>query len=78
MTPAFASFSAFLAMGGYGFYVWLSLGVTLLALLVLLAHSALQRRRILADIRRHQARERRIRAARESQSVSGGYHARTP
>ncbi|MGL5037996.1 MAG: heme exporter protein CcmD, partial [Aeromonas sp.] len=28
----FASFSDFLAMGGYGFYVWLSFGLTLVCL----------------------------------------------
>lgn len=78
MTPAFQSFSAFWAMGGYAFYVWLSVGMTLLALLALVIHTRWQRRAILADVRRHQARERRIRAAREQQHTPGGYHARTP
>jgi len=30
----FASFSDFLAMGGYAFYVWLSFGLTLVCLSV--------------------------------------------
>lgn len=77
MTPAFASFSAFLSMGGYALYVWLSVAATLLPLLILLVHSLVQRRAILAETRRHQAREQRIRAAREPQSSRGGNHART-
>ena len=35
---AFASFAEFIAMGGYGFYVWLSYGATVLALLALVWH----------------------------------------
>ncbi len=34
--PAFSSWESFLAMGGYGFYVWWSLAVSILVLALLL------------------------------------------
>ena len=36
MNAAFSSWPAFLAMGGYAFYVWLAVAVTLLSLAALL------------------------------------------
>lgn len=78
MSPAFASFGEFLAMGGYAFYVWLAVGVTLLALLALAGHSLVQQRAILAEIRRFQARAARVRASREQHTGQEGKHARTP
>ncbi|PKH24473.1 heme exporter protein CcmD [Enterobacterales bacterium CwR94] len=59
MTPAFDSVADFIAMGGYAFYVWLSVCVTLVALMGLILHTALQRRFLLRDIRQRQAREHR-------------------
>jgi heme exporter protein D len=35
---AFDTITEFLAMGGYGFYVWLSYGITVLVLLALVWH----------------------------------------
>lgn len=64
MMPAFVSWHAFFAMGGYAFYVWLAVVCTLISLGGLVMHTLLQRRRLLADIRQRQARERRIRAAK--------------
>lgn len=63
MTPAFASWHAFFAMGGYAFYVWLAVAAALLSLGALVAHTVWQRRRILADIRQRQSRERRRQAS---------------
>ncbi|WP_459176644.1 heme exporter protein CcmD [Ewingella americana] len=60
MNAAFSSWQAFFNMGGYAFYVWLSVAATLISLTVLVVHTALQRRYILADVRRRQAREKRI------------------
>lgn len=60
MNAAFSSWQAFFDMGGYAFYVWLSVAVTLISLVALVAHTALQRRYILADVSRRQAREKRI------------------
>ncbi|MBS0970322.1 heme exporter protein CcmD [Chimaeribacter arupi] len=64
MSPAFSSWAAFFAMGGYAFYVWLSVGVTLLTLAGLLLHTVLQRRQVIAAVRRREARETRIRASK--------------
>lgn len=69
MTPAFSSLSAFFAMGGYAFYVWLAVICTLVPLGGLLLHTLLQRRRLLAEIRLRQSRERRIRSAKMKQAA---------
>ncbi len=66
MNAAFDSWSAFFAMGGYAFYVWLAVAATLISLLGLVAHTVWQRRQLLAEIGRRQARERRIRHAQQS------------
>ena len=63
MTPAFSSWSDFFAMGGYAFYVWLAVILTLIPLIGLVLHTLLFRRRLLAEIRQRQSRERRTRAA---------------
>jgi heme exporter protein D len=60
MNAAFSSWQAFFDMGGYAFYVWLSVAATLISLIALVAHTLVQRRQILADVRRRQAREKRI------------------
>ncbi|CAJ0995143.1 heme exporter protein CcmD [Sodalis praecaptivus] len=61
MNAAFSSWPAFLAMGGYAFYVWLAVAVTLLSLAVLLGHTLMARRQLLRAIRRQQARAERRR-----------------
>ena len=71
MTPAFASWSDFFAMGGYAFYVWLAVILTLIALFGLVLHTVLFRRRLLTEIRQRQSRERRIRAAKSKKAASG-------
>jgi heme exporter protein D len=63
MTPAFASWSDFFAMGGYAFYVWLAVALTVFPLLLLVVHTANQRRTILRGVAQQRARERRMRAA---------------
>ena len=70
MTPAFSTWQDFLAMGGYGFYVWLAVSVTLLALAALAGHTVWQRRQLLKSVQQYQARERRIRAAKMKQAAS--------
>lgn len=47
---AFASLADVLHMDGHGFYVWLSYGVTLLALVALVVIPLMARRRLLRDI----------------------------
>lgn len=70
MMAAFSSWHDFLAMGGYGFYVWLAVSFTLLSLIALVAHTLWQRRQLLKSVRQYQARERRIRAAKMKQAAS--------
>jgi len=59
----FDSFSAFLAMGGYGFYVWLSYGVTALLLVILLINSKSQNKAVIKHIIARQKRENKLRQA---------------
>ena len=72
MNAAFASWHEFFLMGGYAFYVWLSVSITLLSLLGLVAHTCWQRRRVLAEIRQKQSRDRRIRAAKAKRQTAAG------
>ncbi|WP_018693190.1 heme exporter protein CcmD [Algicola sagamiensis] len=48
---AFDSFEAFIQMGGYGFYVWLSYGSTALIMVGLIGQSIFSRRRLIQEIR---------------------------
>lgn len=48
----------FLHMGGYGFYVWTSYGITLLILIINIILPARQKTRLLADIARKLRRAR--------------------
>lgn len=65
MTSAFHSWSDFWQMGGYAFYVWLAVAVTVLSLLVVVWHACWQHRALLADVQRQMARERRMLVARK-------------
>ncbi|AVT58407.1 heme exporter protein CcmD [Pectobacterium versatile] len=69
MNIAFTSWQDFFAMGGYAFYVWLAVVLTLLPLSVLVGHTLLSRRTLLSDIRRQQAREQRKSTARQSETM---------
>lgn len=70
MTPAFSSFSAFLSMGGYAFYVWLSVVVAVAAFGLLTLQALWRRRALFNDVRRQQSRERRIAAARNEKEAA--------
>ncbi|WP_296046129.1 heme exporter protein CcmD [uncultured Alteromonas sp.] len=65
----FDSLQAFFAMGGYALYVWLSFGVSLLALVWVVADSASAHKKLLRNAREEQARQSRIAAARKAQTV---------
>lgn len=67
MNPAFNSWAAFFAMGGYGSYIWLAVAATLLSLLGLWLQTRWQHQQLLADIQRREAREKRIQQANKSQ-----------
>lgn len=66
MTPAFSSWQAFFNMGGYGFYVWLAVAVTVIALSGLIIQTVAQRKNLLTEIQRRQQREQRIEQAKLS------------
>ncbi|MFK3869736.1 heme exporter protein CcmD [Pseudoalteromonas rhizosphaerae] len=61
----FDSFSDFIAMGGYGFYVWLSFGSCALILLGILVSSLNDTKRIMASVQQQAAREARIKHAQQ-------------
>ncbi len=62
----FESFSEFLNMGGYAFYVWLSYGVTFGSLGTLLFLSLRQKRSVLLEISKKMEREDRLKETRSS------------
>lgn len=62
----FNSFTDFIAMGGYGFYVWLSFGFTFVVLLALVVSSLRRASQIKAEIFKSLDREKRITQAKEA------------
>lgn len=69
MNSAFSSWSDFFAMGGYAFYVWLAVAMTLIPLAILVVHTVMQHRAILRGIVQQRARESRLRAAQAREAV---------
>lgn len=65
----FASFSDFLAMGGYGFFVWLSFGGSLAALLGLDWYSKRQQQQFIQQQSGRAAREARVRQQQDREQV---------
>lgn len=65
----FSSLSDFLAMGGYGFYVWLSFGLSWLSLIGIIVSTRLKRRSLLEELRNKQARESRRQAAQQMENT---------
>ncbi|WP_338411527.1 heme exporter protein CcmD [Pseudoalteromonas nigrifaciens] len=63
----FDSFSDFIAMGGYGFYIWLSFGTCALILLGILVNSLRDTKRIMASVEQQIIREARIKKAKQEQ-----------
>ncbi|MBH0059946.1 heme exporter protein CcmD [Pseudoalteromonas sp. NZS71] len=64
----FDSFSDFIAMGGYGFYIWLSFGTCALILLGILVNSLRDTKRIMASVEQKIIREARIKKAKQEQA----------
>lgn len=56
----FESWQDFLQMGGYGFYVWLSYGISFAAIVILAIQSYRDKNAVLREVRREQAREQRV------------------
>ncbi|VUZ07679.1 heme exporter protein C, cytochrome c-type biogenesis protein [Salmonella enterica subsp. enterica serovar Typhimurium] len=67
VSPAFSSWSDFFAMGGYAFFVWLAVAMTVAPLAL---HTVLQRRAILRGVAQQRAREARMRAAQAQQEAA--------
>ena len=63
----FDSFSAFIDMGGYGFYVWLSYGVTIALLLILILSSVTGHKQVIKNIAQRKQREDKLRQVRKQQ-----------
>jgi len=61
----FDSFSAFIDMGGYGFYVWLSYGVTTALLLILILGSMTRHKQVIKNIAQRKQREDKLRQVRK-------------
>jgi heme exporter protein D len=66
----FNSFAEFIAMGGYGFYVWLSYGVTALLLITLLLSSLAKDKSVKKHILARQKREDKLRQAATKQNTN--------
>ena len=56
----FQSWSDFINMGGYGFYVWLSYGISFVAMIILAIQSVKGRKIVLKEVLREQQREARL------------------
>lgn len=61
----FESFEAFIAMGGYGIYVWSAFFVTFLALGIVAAEAILKKKKLAQEVTRQKARNERIRKAKK-------------
>ena len=68
----FDSFSAFLDMGGYGFFVWLSFAVTLIVMAGLVIHCKLERLSLQKTATQNARRELRVQPARMQQQNTQG------
>ncbi len=65
----FSTFSDFIAMGGHGFYVWLSYGISFLLLALLIIHSKRKNNSIIQQIRLRQKREEKLKQAAQIHNV---------
>ena len=65
----FDSFSAFLAMGGYGFYVWMAVAFSVISLGILTLNAVFKRRAIIAEIKNKHARMLRMHAAEKMENT---------
>ena len=56
----FQSWSDLIYMGGYGFYVWLSYGLSFIAIVALIIQSLMGKSAVLKSVKREQQRESRL------------------
>ncbi|MEW6990194.1 heme exporter protein CcmD [Colwelliaceae bacterium 6441] len=65
----FSTFAEFLAMGGHGFYVWLSYGISILLLSLLVIFSLSRNKAIIKQIQQRQQREVKLKQAAQQQQI---------
>jgi len=70
----FDSFSDFIAMGGYGIYVWSSMLVTFLGLGAIALEASWSRQKIKQEARAQQARTQRIQRAKGASTQQQSSH----
>ena len=63
----FNSLAAFLDMGGYGFCVWLSYGISALSIMLMVLYMRHERRSLIQAVKAQVARKQRIAEAKEIQ-----------
>lgn len=63
----FSSFAEFIHMEGHGFYVWLSYGISLTLLALLITFSVLRNKNIVTQIEQRQKRELKLKQAAQQQ-----------
>ena len=56
---SFDNFSDFIAMGGHGFYVWLSYAIALVVIVVNVVGPIMQKKKVVADLKRRLRREQK-------------------
>lgn len=66
LTFQFNSFAEFLAMDKYGFYVWLSYGVSFLAMGGLIWQTKREQKQLLETIKKEKAREMKMKESNKS------------
>lgn len=66
---AFSSVGDFLAMGGYGFYVWLAYSVSFLALIFLVLSTINRRNKIVKTVKQRALRQQRIKNAQNMEGT---------
>ncbi|MDN4503117.1 heme exporter protein CcmD [Alteromonadaceae bacterium BrNp21-10] len=67
---AFDNIAAFLNMGGYGFYVWLAYGISILAVVAIAVSCILNRRLLWREALNEMQRKQRIQQAQTNQNNS--------
>ncbi|WP_372881303.1 heme exporter protein CcmD [Psychromonas sp.] len=66
---AFNSWADFIAMGGYGFYVWLAYGISFLSLIILIFNTLTKRKKIFRAVIQRIKREERINKAKNMEGT---------
>lgn len=65
----FQSWSEFFNMGGYGFYVWLSYGISFAAILLLGLDNIRAKNNVLREVKREQQRIERQQSTKQGETL---------